>query len=202
MLKPAQTSVPIHEPLARRWSPVGYDPRPLSDADARAVLEAARWAPSGYNGQPWRFLAARRQDEAAFADLLDCLVEANREWARNSSLLLLALGRTLNARGKPNPAAPLEVGLALGNLTAEASARGLWVHFMGGILPDAARERYGVPGDVDVLVGVAVGHQAADADKSDAHRERDAAPRERLPLAELVFEGAYGEAAPWLGEDG
>lgn len=200
MHKPAQASVSIHEPLARRWSPVGYDPRPLSDEDARAVLEAARWAPSGFNGQPWRFLAARRQDEAVYADLLLNLVEANQDWARNASLLMLALGRTVNARGKPNPAAPLEVGLALGNLTAEASSRGLWVHFMGGILRDEARERYGVPDDVDVLVGVAVGHQADDADKTEAHRERDAAPRDRLPLGELVFEGSYGAAAPWLGE--
>lgn len=201
MHKPAQTSVPIHEPLARRWSPVGYDPRPLSDEDARAVLEAARWAPSGFNGQPWRFLAARRQDEAVYADLLENLVEANQDWARNASLLMLALGRTVNARGKPNPAAPLEVGLALGNLTAEASSRGLWVHFMGGILRDEARERYGVPDDVDVLVGVAVGHQADDEDKTEALRERDASPRDRLPLGELVFEGSYGAAAPWLGED-
>ncbi|HRX50172.1 MAG TPA: nitroreductase family protein [Candidatus Krumholzibacteria bacterium] len=201
MHKPAVTSVPIHEPLARRWSPVGYDPRPMSDEEVSAVLEAARWAASGFNKQPWRFLAARRQDGPAFAALLDCLVDANRDWAQHASLLLLALAERLDARGNPNPKAPLELGLALGNLTAEAAARGLWVHAMGGILPDEARARFRIPDDVEVWVALAVGHQADDAAKADAHRERDAAPRTRLPLSELVFQGTYGEPAPWLEDN-
>lgn len=202
MQKPAVTSVPIHEPLARRWSPVGFEPRPMDDEDVQAVLEAARWAPSSRNLQPWRFLAARREDGQAFQDLLACLVDANQDWAKNTSLLMLCLATKHDARDNPNPHAPLELGLALGNLVGEASARGLWAHFMAGILPDEARERFDVPDDVDVWVGVGLGHQADEKDKSESHRERDAQPRERLPLHELVFQGAYGKAAPWLGDEG
>lgn len=199
MEKTATTSVPVHAPLAARWSPVGFAPRPVADADLTALFEAARWAASGYNEQPWRFLAARRQDADAFAAVLDCLVEANRTWARNASALVLALASTRFRRnGQPNAKALLDLGLALGNLSIEATARGLHVHPMGGILPDLARERFGVPDGVDVVVGLAMGVLAADADKSEADRVRDAAPRERLPLAELVFAGAYGATPAWL----
>jgi nitroreductase len=56
--KPAQTSVPIHDALARRWSGRAYDARrPVSRDQLLALFEAARWAPSCYGDQPWRLAA-------------------------------------------------------------------------------------------------------------------------------------------------
>ena len=43
---------------------------------------------------------------------------------------------------KDNRAAVHDLGLAAGNLLVEATARGLCVHQMIGILPDKAREVY------------------------------------------------------------
>ena len=55
--KRAATSVPIHELLARRWSPRAYDPkRPVSREQLSILLEAGRWAPSCNGDEPWRYL--------------------------------------------------------------------------------------------------------------------------------------------------
>lgn len=44
--KEAETSAPVHELIARRWSPRALDDMADVTADQlRALLEAARWAP-------------------------------------------------------------------------------------------------------------------------------------------------------------
>ena len=55
--RPAQTSKPIHDLLARRWSPRAFDPnRPVTRDQLRTLLEAGRWAPSCNGDEPWRYL--------------------------------------------------------------------------------------------------------------------------------------------------
>jgi hypothetical protein len=55
--KKATTSVPIHELLARRWSPRAFDPqKTVAREELAALLEAARWAPSCNGDEPWRYL--------------------------------------------------------------------------------------------------------------------------------------------------
>ena len=57
----AQTSTPISEVLANRFSPRAYDAAAAVDETKLvAALEAARWSPSAANTQPWRFIVARR----------------------------------------------------------------------------------------------------------------------------------------------
>jgi len=53
--KKASIDYPIHELLAERWSPYGFEDRPVAQADLRSLFEAARWAASSYNEQPWNF---------------------------------------------------------------------------------------------------------------------------------------------------
>jgi nitroreductase len=192
----AQTTVPIHDLVAERWSPVGFDRGDLGDDDLAALFEAARWAASAFNEQPWRFLVARRGDGAAFDDMLSCLVDANRAWARDASALILTAAVTVFDRnGKPNGKALHDLGLAVGNMSAEATARGLVMHQMGGIIPERARELYGVPDGVEVVTAVAVGRAADPATLAEDLRGRDQAPRVRRPLAEQVFSGAWGRSA-------
>ncbi len=195
-VKRATPDHPIHELLAARWSPYGLDPRPLPDGALRSLFEAARWAASSYNEQPWRYLVATRGDEAAFADLLSCLVEPNQQWARNASALVLTVASTTFQRnGQPNAVARHDIGLASANLTVEATARGLVVHQMGGILPDRARELYGIPGGFEPVTALAIGYPADPATLPETVRERDTAPRPRLPQSQFVFAGRWGEPA-------
>jgi len=200
MSKIAATDHPIHEILARRWSPYAYSDQSVSDGDLCCLFEAARWAPSAFNEQPWRFIVARRQDGEAYDKVLSCLVEANQAWAKQAPVLALTvIAETYARNGKPNGTAEHDLGLAAANLSAEATARGLSVHQMGGIVPDRARELFGIPEGYRAVTGMAIGY-AADPDSLDeSMRERETAPRTRRPLAGTVFTGAWERAADLLG---
>jgi nitroreductase len=197
--KLASPDHPIADLLARRWSPYAFAERSVSDQDLRALFEAARWAPSSYNEQPWRYLVARREDGAAFASVLSCLVEGNQAWARFAPVLALGVAmRNLARGGKPNRAALHDLGLASGNLCCEATARGLLVHQMIGILPDRAREVFAIPAEAEPLTGIAIGYAGDGAALPEALRGRDAAPRTRRPLGEFVFGGRWSAPAAFL----
>ncbi|MFN8542870.1 MAG: nitroreductase family protein [Candidatus Binatia bacterium] len=198
--KQARPDHPIHALLAQRWSPYAFSDRPVSDDDLRSLFEAARWAASSYNEQPWRYILATKATPAEFARLLSCLVEANQAWAGAAPVLALGCTRLTFARnGKPNTTALHDLGLASASLTVEATSRGLFVHQMGGILPDRARALYRIPEDVRPLTGLAIGY-AADPDAlPEQYRESDLAPRTRTPLSELVFGDAWGAASRLVG---
>jgi nitroreductase len=194
--KHAQPDHPIQELIARRWSPYVFADRPVSADDLRSLFEAARWAASSYNEQPWSYIVATRDDPDAFSRLLSCLVEGNQLWAKAPPVL--ALGCThLNfvRNGQPNAAAVHDLGLASANLCVEATARGLFVHQMIGILPDRARELYRIPDDVRPLTGLAIGYAADRDGGTDKLSERDWTPRSRKRLAEFVFGGEWGTAS-------
>lgn len=193
-IKQATTDHPIQQLLSRRWSPYAFSDREISTEDLRSLFEAARWAPSANNEQPWSYLVAVRSDAEAFERLLSCLVEANQLWARHAAVLALGIVReTFTRNGKPNAAARHDLGLAAGNLLAEATARGFAVHQMAGILPDRARDLYAIPEHSTALTALAIGHTGDPASLPEGLRERDLTPRTRKPLAEFVFGGRWGE---------
>ena len=194
--KQAATDHPINDLISKRWSPYAFADRAVSPNDLRSLFEAARWSASSYNEQPWRYIVAAKSDAAAFDKLLSCLVEPNQAWAKAAPVLALgctSLNFVLNR--KPNPAAVHDLGLASATLTLEATARGLFVHQMIGILPDKARELYRIPESMQPVTSLAIGY-AADPDSGpEKLRERDVAPRTRRPLAEFVFGTEWGAAS-------
>lgn len=194
--KQATPDHPIHELIARRWSPYAFADRPVSEDDLRSLFEAARWAASSYNEQPWRYIVATKADPAEFQRLLSCLVDANQAWAEAAPVLALGCTSLVFAKNqKPNAAAIHDLGLASANLTLEATARGLFVHQMIGIEPDKARELYGIPHDVQPLTALAIGYAADSHELPEKYRERDQSPRPRKPLAEFVYAGKWEAAA-------
>ncbi len=151
---------PIHELIARRWSPYAFTDQPVSDDDLRSLFEAARWAASSYNEQPWSYIVATKEDMAQFERLLSCLVEGNQAWAKAAPVLGIGCTNLNFVRnGKLNAAAVHDLGLASATLTLEATTRGLHVHQMIGILPDRVRELYRVPEGVQPLTGLAIGYR-------------------------------------------
>jgi nitroreductase len=198
--KTASTDHPIHELLAERWSPYGFDDRQVAPAEVRSLLEAARWAPSSYNEQPWSFILASREKPAEFEKLLSCLVDANQEWAKAAPVLLLCVVSLRFARnGKENRAAVHDLGLAAASLVLEATARGLFVHQMIGILPDRARELYGIPEHSEAWTAMAIGYRGDPAKLPEELKERDATPRKRKPLSQFVFGERWGDPSPLVG---
>jgi nitroreductase len=201
--KTASPDYPIHEPLAQRWSPYAFADRLVPEADVRSLFEAARWAPSSFNEQPWRYLVATKDDPEQFQRLLSCLVEGNQIWAKAAPALALGVVSLRFARNaQDNRAAVHDLGLAAGNLLVEATVRGLCVHQMIGILPDKAREVYGIPEGFEAWTGLAIGYKGDPTSLPARLRERDLAPRHRKPLREFVFSGRWDNPSPLvLGGD-
>lgn len=190
----------VHEYIQNRWSPYAFSKRPVAKDDLVALFEAARRAPSAHNEQPWRYIVATKADPAEFEKLLSCLVEANQVWA--GSVPVLALGMTrlnFSYNDQPNRAAIHDLGLAAGNLLFEATARGLCVHQMIGILPDRARELYKIPAGYAVITAIAIGYLGDGNDLPDHLKTRDAARRPRKPLDELVFGGKWHQTSRIIG---
>jgi nitroreductase len=200
--KHAVTDYPIQPVLAERWSPYGFEDRPVSEAELRSLFEAARWAASSYNEQPWSYLVATKENLHEFGRLLSCLVEANQAWAKAAPVLVLGVVSLRFAKNnKDNRAAVHDLGLAAGNLLVEATARGLSVHQMIGILPDKAREIYQIPDHYEAWTAMAIGYKADPAKLPDALKERDLARRQRKPLSEFVFTGQWGNPSPLALKD-
>ena len=182
--KLASTDHPIHALLVRRWSPYAFLSRPVPEDVLCSLFEAARWAPSSYNEQPWAYIVATSNQAEAFERVLSCLVEGNRVWAKAAPVLALGCARLSFARnGQPNGAAFHDLGQASCSLTLEATARGLFVHQMAGILPDRAREIYHMPEGVQPLTGLAIGYLDDPGVLPENLRNRDLArARESLCL--------------------
>jgi nitroreductase len=197
--KRASTDYPIHELLAIRWSPYAFADRPVSEADLCSLFEAVRWAASSFNEQPWSYIVATREVSEQFAQLLSCLVEFNQVWAKAAPVLALGVVSLRSARtGAANRAAVHDLGLAAGNLLVEATARGLLVHQMLGILPDRARQTYNIPEGFEAWTGMAIGYLGDPSRLPDALQERERLPRHRKPLRQFVFSGTWGKAAPFV----
>jgi len=191
--KTAVTRHAVHPLLAERWSPRAFTERSVDRETLGSLLEAARWAPSSNNEQPWRFLVARREDGAPFQRILACLVPFNQAWAQKAPVLLLALARTRSERdGRPNRLALYDVGQAVAHLTFQASALGLAVHQMAGIEIDKIRADFALPEELEPAAAVAIGYPGDPATLPERLREREALPRERKSLAEIVLSGPVG----------
>lgn len=189
---------PVHELIRGRWSPRAFGRQSVTMAELASLFEAARWAPSAFNEQPWTFFVARREQADAFATLLDCLVPGNQGWAREAAALVLTVAKNAYDRnGRPNRHAWHDVGLAVAQLTCEATARGLVIHQMAGIQPDEARRLLAIPEGHQPVTAMALGRPGAPEALPDNLRAAESAPRTRRALEDFVFTETWGRAADW-----
>ena len=193
----ASTDHPVHELISTRWSPYVLDSKPIAGTDLKSIFEAARWAASSYNEQPWSFIVGTKDGSPAiYEKVLSCLVEPNQAWAHAAPVLALGVASLRFKRNdKPNGVALHDLGTAAAQLTFEATARGICVHQMGGILPDRAAEIFAVPEGHQVVTGIALGYAGDPANADAALVERDQGERTRRPLSEFVFGESFGSAA-------
>ncbi|MCU0227491.1 MAG: nitroreductase family protein [Bryobacterales bacterium] len=198
--KSADTPVEILPVIRDRWSPRAFSAKLVTNDLLRKLLEAARWAASSYNEQPWRFLVATKQNPDEFERALSCLAPANQQWARHAPVLVLTVVKeAFSHNGSPNRCGDHDLGLAMGNLSAQATAEGLVLHQMAGILPERVRELYGVPDGFHPMTALAIGYQGdAEALPEGWMKDQELQKRTRKPLRELVFTGAW--ETPYFGD--
>lgn len=141
--------------IKKRRSIREYTGEPVSEADVRAMLEAAMAAPSANNSQPWEFVVVRRED------LRRRLAETHR-W----STMCAAASVVFAVCGQPRHSDHWveDTSAATQNLLLAAAGLGLGAVWIG-IYPRAQREEHvrktlSIPDGLRVLCLVAVGHPA------------------------------------------
>ena len=193
----AHTRVPIHPPIAARWSPRAFDPDAVVTAEQLvAILEAGRWAATWGHRQPVRFVVGVRLRGRAerpggqpgddnFA-AISALLRRGNSYAKAAGALILVCAdegeddRTALYSG-------VDAGAAMANLAIEAVSRGLIAHPMAGFDVDGAREAFDLPAGVRPLAVVAVGSLGDYRRMPPEIVERDTRPRERMPLEAMVL---------------
>src|SRR5690554_3379317 len=82
------TDYPIADIITKRWSPRVFADTPITEEEAKILLEAGRWAPSSGNMQPWLVFLGIRGTEM-YDRIFRCLDDYNQQWAGNSQMLWL-----------------------------------------------------------------------------------------------------------------
>jgi len=178
-----------HELIARRWSPVAFDSRPIEAAKIQLLFEAARWAPSSMNAQPWRFIYATREMQE-YSMLFDLLDEGNKVWAGTAPLLMLGLSQVISTyKNRPNRFAFYDTGMAVGNLLLQATHMDLFVHQMGGYDVERAKEVLVIPTRYEPAAMMAIGYKGDPSQLPPKEAEREQKDRTRMEIDQFLVPG-------------
>lgn len=104
-------------------------------------------------------------------------------------LALSIVKRTLTQTGAANAAAEHDLGLAVADLSLEATARGLCVHQMIGLAADRVRSSFAVPEDYEPLTALALGYTGEPPDLAHEVLQRDRADRSRRSYLQATGNG-------------
>jgi nitroreductase len=128
-----------------------------------------------------------RRGEEAHARLFAALAPGNQAWAAAASALVLVVARTAGDDGRAQPWALYDTGQAVAALVTQAQADGLAVHQMGGFDTEAVRTGFGLGEALTPVVVLAIGRQDGAAGLPEHLASREAAPRIRQPLGDLLL---------------
>lgn len=150
----------VLENIHNRKSVRQYTDEPVSDDHLQILLKAAMAAPSAVNYQPWRFVVVtERRELDQMAELLPYA-----KMLRQAPLAVVVCGETTWHDGRENPYWQQDCSAAVQNLLLAAEALGLGAVWTG-VFPDPERtsalhDFLGLPGNVQPLCAIPIGHPA------------------------------------------
>lgn len=178
----------IHSIIRERYSTVTFSSKPVEEKKLVALFEAARWAPSAFNEQPWRFIIGVKGKDDNYEKIYNTLMEANQGWAKYAPVLVISLSRIISdVTNKPNRFAQYDTGMAVGNLLAQATAMGLYVHQMGGFSVTNAKEYFNIDDQYEVMAAMAIGYKGDVKLFPEYLQERELKKRIRKPLDDILL---------------
>lgn len=167
--------------IKERFSPYKFTDKQMTNEDIQTLFSAAGKAASSFNEQPWRFIYALNQDEEQFKTIHECLVEGNQGWTANvAALVITVISKNYAQNQSANTVAKHDLGLAVGNLTVQASAMGIHLHQMGGIIPQNAIDKLNIPEGYEPVTAIALGYY-----------EGESGVKERKAVDEIAFRGTW-----------
>ena len=186
-----QLEAPVHELISSRWSPRALNGKPIAPETLKQIFEGARWAPSCFNLQPWSFIYAHK-GTPEFDKILSVLLEGNRIWAKEASVLAIGVAHLINNfDGKPNDYAWYDLGQAVHSLVMQATELGISSHQMAGFDRKAAQEAYSIPEGKEPAVALALGYRGDAGQLPEELKQAELAQPKRKPQDDFVFEGEY-----------
>jgi len=163
-MKKAITEFKILPLLANRWSPRVFSNTPINEEELRTLFEAGRWAASSNNLQPWLIIWGIKGTEA-FDRIFNSLDEFNQSWAKNAQALILGGYKKIKDDGKESFHALHDLGLFMGNVSAQAQDKGIALHQMAGVNYKKAMAEFNVPDTFHIATCTAIGYYGGEVDK-------------------------------------
>ncbi|AXT57152.1 nitroreductase [Aquimarina sp. AD1] len=187
-----ETKLEILPILKDRYSPRIFAKTPISETEIRTILEAGRWAPSSYNRQPWRTIWGIKGSKT-YDRILDCLSDFNKSWAINAPALFLNAFKKTTDQGEENFHALHDLGLYMGNVTAQAQHLGIALHQMAGVNHEQAKKEFKFPEEYHVVTAVALGYYGGNIEDlpEDLRTQETPEHRTRMPQLNFTFNGNY-----------
>lgn len=166
--------------IEARYSPYDFDKSVELDTEtAELLLTAATMAPSSFNEQPWRFHYALRQNKEGFKKLYDVILDGNKPWANDVSMLILGVSETkFSKNGKTNKHAFYDLGQSVFAMLMQATELDLFAHQMGGFDAEAAKQAFKLTEGQEPVVMIAIGKRLGTEPKE----------RNRKPLSEIAYD--------------
>ncbi len=186
----------IHDIIKNRYSTRAFSEKAIVGEKILSLFEAARWSPSSRNEQPWRFIFGTKEDQTTFNKIAGILNPSNHLWAYKAPLLILTIAKlNINSSEQINRHALHDLGLAIANLTFQASALDLYVHQMGGFDQKKARDIFKIPLNYEPVTVLAVGYKGDLKILPENLKVRELSERKRKDLREIVFSGKFGKTS-------
>ena len=184
-IKVARTHHPLMDEIKNRWSARAFNGKNIDQSKLDTLLEAASWAASANNEQPWIYYYAHRNTEG-FTSLWNCLMEGNRPWTLQASVLLVAcIRKTFDKTGKNNGTAEHDLGMANAQLLLQANHMHIYGHLMGGFERHKVVELLKLDINFHPVCMIALGHIADANTLEEPYKSRELSPRHRKELKEL-----------------
>ncbi len=184
----------INDFLEERWSPRSFSGNKVSMEQVQKLFEAGSRAPSAFNEQPWRFIVGFNND-STHQLICDVLVEANRLWAQNASILAIGISSDEYQRnGKQNAHSKYDLGAATAFLSMKAREEGFYVHQMAGFDADLARQNFKIPDEFTAMVAIAIGEKASPDELPEKLKDAELKRSKRNPLESFLFTEQFGQS--------
>lgn len=184
--------IKVNELIRKRYSPRSFSDKKVEINSLITIFEAARWAASSRNEQPWRFIYATKENKEDYNRLLSCLNDWNQKWVKTAPVIIMTIAKTaFSHNDMPNRHAWHDIGLAVGNMSMQATELGLFLHIMAGFSKTKAIETLHIPEGYEPVTMIALGYESDPENLPEEYNVLTGTDRIRKELNEIVHKGTF-----------
>ena len=147
----------VFDAINRRRSIRVYTGKPVPDNKLRRVLEAGRLAPSARNIQEWIFVVVRDKDLKKRLSV----AANNQEFIATADSVIVGCATTTDYVMRCGQTAyPIDVSIALTQMTIQAVEEGLGTCWIGSFYEDQVKKVLNIPAKVRIVQMLTLGYPA------------------------------------------